>query len=101
MGCSPWGHEELDTTERLYFYFSLSCFGEGNGNPLQCSCLENSRDGGAWWAAVSGVAQSRTRLKRLSSVRAEISTLNWIKLGQRPEVLKLCTVCLVSGIAKN
>ena len=67
VGCSPWGHEELDTTERLHFHFSLSCVGEGNGNPLQCSCLENPRDGGAWWAAVSGVAQSRTRLKRLSS----------------------------------
>ena len=67
VGCSPWGHQELDTTERLHFHFSLSCTGEGNGNPLQCSCLENPRDGGAWWAAVSGVAQSRTRLKRLSS----------------------------------
>ena len=67
VGCSPWGREELDTTERLHFHFSLSCIGEGNGNPLQCSCLENPRDGGAWWAAVSGVAQSRTRLKRLSS----------------------------------
>ena len=54
-------------TERLYFDFSLSCIGEGNGNPLQYSCLENPRDGGAWWAAVYGVAQSRTRLKRLSS----------------------------------
>ena len=54
-------------TERLHFHFLLSCIGEGNGNPLQCSCLENPRDGGAWWAAVSGVAQSRTRLKRLSS----------------------------------
>ena len=53
-------------TERLHFHFSLSCIGEGNGNPLQCSCLENPRVGGAWWAAVSGVAQSRTRLKRLS-----------------------------------
>ena len=54
-------------TERLHFHFSLSCIGEGNGNPLQCSCLENPGDGGAWWAAVSGVAQSRTRLKQLSS----------------------------------
>ena len=54
-------------TERLHFHFSLSCIGEGNGNPLQCSCLENLRDGGAWRAAVYGVAQSRTRLKRLSS----------------------------------
>ena len=65
VDCSPWGCEELDTTERLHFHFhfSLSCIGEGNGNPLQCSCLENPRDGGAWWAAVYGVAQSRTRLK--------------------------------------
>ena len=67
MGCSPWGLDELDTTEQLYFHFSLSCTGEGNGNPLQCSCLENLKDGGAWWAAVYGVTQSRTRLKRLSS----------------------------------
>ena len=67
MGCSPWGRKELDTTERLHFHFSLSCVGEGDGNALQCSCLENPRDGGAWWAAVCGVAQSRTRLKRLSS----------------------------------
>ena len=65
--CSLWGHSESDTTERLHFHFSLSCTGEGNGNPLQCSCLENPRDRGAWWAAVSGVAQSRIRLKRLSS----------------------------------
>ena len=54
-------------TERLHLHFSLSCFGEGNDNPLQCSCLENPRDGGAWWAAVYGVAQSQTRLKRLGS----------------------------------
>ena len=67
VGCSPWGCEESDTTERLHFHFSLSCIGEGNGNPLQCSCLENSRDGGAWWAAVYGVAQSRKRPKQLSS----------------------------------
>ena len=67
VGCSPWGLEESDTTERLYFHFSLSCIGEGNGNPLQCSCLENPRDGGAWWAAIYEVAQNRTRLKRLSS----------------------------------
>ena len=64
VGCSPWGLEESDTAERLHFYFSLSCTGEGNGNPLQCSCLENPRDGGAWWAAVYGVVQSRTWLKR-------------------------------------
>ena len=66
-GCGPWGREESDTTERLPFHFSLSCIGEGNGKPLQCSRLENPRDGGAWWAAVYGVAQSRTQLKRLSS----------------------------------
>ena len=53
-------------TEWLHFHFSLSCIGEGHGNPLQCSCLENPRDGGALWAAVYGVAQSRTRLKRLT-----------------------------------
>ena len=72
----PWAEEpgglqsmgsHMDTTERLHFHFSLSCIGEGNGNPLQYSCLENPRDGEACWAAVSGVAQSQTRLKRLSS----------------------------------
>ena len=67
VGCSLWGRWESDTTERLHFDFSLSCIGEGNGNPLQCSCLENPRDGGALWAAVYGVAQSQTWLKRLSS----------------------------------
>ena len=67
VGCSPWGRSESDMTERLHFHFSLSHIGEGNGNPLQCSCLENPRDGGAWWAAVYGVSQSRIRLKRLSS----------------------------------
>ena len=74
---SPWTEEpgrlqsmgslEVGTTERLHFHFSLSYIGEGIDNPLQCSCLENPRDGGAWWAAICGVAQSRTRLKRLSS----------------------------------
>ena len=67
VGCSPRGRKESDMTERLHFHFSLSCIGEGNGNPLQRSCLENPRDGGAWWAAIYGVAQSQTRLKRLSS----------------------------------
>ena len=57
----------MDTTERLHFHFSLSCIGEGNGNLLQCSCLENPRDGGAWLSAIYGVVQSQTRLKRLSS----------------------------------
>ena len=72
VGCSPWGREESDTTERLHFHFSHSCIGEGNGNPLQCSCLENPRDSGAWWAAVYGVSQSRTRLKRLSSSSSKV-----------------------------
>ena len=67
VGYSPWGRQESDTTERLHFHFSLSCTGEGNGNPLQCSCLENPRGWVAWWAAVYGVAQSWTRLKQLSS----------------------------------
>ena len=67
VGCNPWGGTESDTTERLHFHFSLSCIGEGNGNPLQCSCLENPRDVGAWWATVYAVAQNWTRLKRLSS----------------------------------
>ena len=67
MGCSPWGREESETTEQIHLHFSLSHTGEGNSNPLQCSCLENPRDGGAWWAAVYGVAESRTQLKRLSS----------------------------------
>ena len=67
VGFSPWGRGESDMTERLHFYFSLSCTGEGNGNPPQCSCLENPRDGRAWWAAIYGVAQSQTGLKWLSS----------------------------------
>ena len=87
VGCSPWSHEESDTTEQLSFHFSLSCIGEGNGNPLQCSCLENPRDGRAWWAAVYGVAQSRTWLKRLSSSSSSntwkqsecLATDAWIK----------------------
>ena len=80
-------------TERLHFHFSLSCIGEGNGNPLQCPCLENPRDGGAWWVAVYGVAQSRTRLKRLSSssrgclLPLEISSINMKGLIQGKLVL--------------
>ena len=84
------GSLESDTTERLHFHFSLSCVGEGNGNPLQCSCLENPRDGGAWWAAVYGVAQSPTLLKRLSSSsnpnlweRAKSSNHHFNSLPQR------------------
>ena len=71
LGCSPWGREGSDMTEQLHFHFSLSCIGEGNGNPLQCSSLENPRDGGAWWAPVYGVTQSWIRLKQLSSSGAQ------------------------------
>ena len=79
VACSPWGHWESGTTEWLHFDFSLSCIGEGNGSPLQCSCLENPRDRGAWWAAVYGVAQSRTQLKWLSS-----SSSSSLRLGTVP-----------------
>ena len=79
VGCSPWGRSESDTTERLPFHFSLSCIGEGNGNPLQCSCLENPRDGGAWWAAASGVTQSRTRLSDLAATTAAATEAKDIK----------------------
>ena len=77
------GSLESDTTERLHFHFSLSCIGEGNGDPLQCSCLENPRDGGAWWAAVNGVAQSRTQLKRLSSSSSSVDLSLTHSLGLR------------------
>ena len=76
VGCSPWGRYKSDTTERLHFDFSLSCIGEGNGNPLQCSCLENPRDGRACCTAVYGVAQSRTRLERLSSSSSSNHPIN-------------------------
>ena len=75
-GLQSMGSLELDTTERLPFHFSLSCTGVGNGNPLQCSYLENPRDGEAWWAAVWGVAQSRTRLKQLSSSSSSSRCVN-------------------------
>ena len=71
VGCSPWGRWGLDTTEQLHFHFSLSCIGEGNGNPLQCSCLENPRDGGARWGVVYGVAQSGTWLKQQQQQQQE------------------------------
>ena len=91
--CSP------KETERLHFHFSLSCTGAGNGNPLQCSCLENPRDQGAWWAAVYGVAQSRTRLKRLSSSNSSSrhnysSPLNYaIQLCVCSDVQSCLTLC--------
>ena len=75
MGSRRVGHDE-----QLHFHFSLSCTGEGNGNLLQCSCLENLRDGGAWWAAVYGVTQSRTQLKRLSSSSSNCVLSGWISL---------------------
>ena len=78
VGCSPWGREELDTTEQPHFHLSLSCIGEGNGNPLQCSCLENPRDSGAWWTSIYGVAQSQTRLKWLSSSSVKSGNFHFI-----------------------
>jgi len=81
VGCSSWGCKESDTTEQLHFHFPLSCIGEGNGNPLQCSCLENPRDGGAWWA-VYGVAQSWTQLKRLSSSNSRANLHN-VKVSEK------------------
>ena len=74
VGCRPWGRKESDTTEWLHFDFSLLCIGEGNGNPLQCFCLEDPKDRGAWLAAVYGVAQSRTWLKWLSSSSSSMDT---------------------------
>ena len=74
-GCSPWGRQESDMTERLDFHFSLSWIGEGNGNPLPCSCLENPREREAWWASIYGVSQSRTQMKRLSS--SSIEAIMW------------------------
>ena len=95
----PWAEEpgrlqsmgslELDTTERLHFHFSLSRIGEGNGNPLHCSCLENPRDSGAWLAAVYGVAQSWTRLKQLSSSSSSILVKCFIKAYACTEIVKL------------
>ena len=79
------GSQESDTTERLHFHFSLSHIGEGNGNPLQCSCLENPGDRGAWWAAIYGVAQSQTRLKQLSSSSSSILQKSIGSQPPRPE----------------
>ena len=90
MGSQRVGHE------RLHFHFSLLCIGEGNGNPLQCSCLENPRDGGAWWAAVYGVAQSRTRLKRLSSSSSSalLNVGSCKSLGSAKSFLSFHLTCL-------
>ena len=102
VGCSPWGRWESDTTERLHFHFSVSCIGEGNGNPLQCSCLENPRDGGAWWAAVYGVAQSRTWLKRLSSSSSKVKwkSLSRVWFFGTPETIA-CQASLSMGFSRQ
>ena len=76
VGCSPWRPWGSDTTKQLHFHFSLSCIGEGNGNPLQCSCLENPMDRIAWWAAAYVVAQSQTQLKQLSSSSSPYVSFN-------------------------
>ena len=103
MGCSPWGCKESDTTEQLHFHFSLSCTAEGDGSPLQCSCLGNPREGGDWWAAVYGVAQSWTRLKQLSSSssqaeeREEYSSHSWDVQGVLA-VVEACPMLLQSEV---
>ena len=92
VGCSSWCHEKSDMTEWLHFHFSLSCIGEGSGNPLQCSCLENPGDIGAWWAAVSGVAQGQTLLKRLSSSSSNLTTdwfIHLIDVYWMPAICKI------------
>ena len=89
VGCSPWGREESDTTERLPFHFLLSCIGEGNGNPLQCSCLENPRDRGIWWASIYGVAQSRTRLKRLGNSKIKLANSDGRWINKREKCVQL------------
>ena len=88
VGCSPWGREESDTTERLHFHFPLSYIGEGNSNPLQCSCLENPREGGAWWAAVHGVAKSRTWLSDFTL------TFHFKRIGRDHLFFQLITIFL-------
>ena len=77
VGCRPWGREESDTTERLHIHFSLSCIGEGNGKPLQCSCLENPRDRGAWWAAVCGVAATEATQQQQQQCLLVILGVPW------------------------
>ena len=96
VGCSPRRHEELDTTERLHFHFSLSCIGEGNGNPLQCSCLENPRDG-AWWAAVYG-AHRVGHWSDLAATAAAVYTFQCYFLNSSQPLLPCCvhksTLCI-------
>ena len=90
MGSLRVGHDWA-----IYFHFSLSCIGEGNGNPLQCSCLENPRDVGAWWTAVYGVAQSRTRLKRLSSSSSSVWDAT-VSFGAKCAVSKTWGILMLS-----
>ena len=91
------GSLESDLTERLHFCFSLSCTGEGNGNPLHCSCLENPRDGEAWWAAVYGVAQSRTQLKRLSSNSSSLNKTGLLSVCAEGSIYTKCLSTLAGG----
>ena len=112
VGCSPWGRQSRTGLSNFTFtfHFSLSCTGEGNGNPLQCSCLENPRDGEAWWASVYGVAQSRTRLMRFSSSSSIIGiahSMQFPKVGNRirKQQMSLCmnSKCIfpVAQMVKN
>ena len=98
VGFSPWGREESDTTKGLHLHFPLSCTGEGSGNPLQCSCLENPRDGGAWRAAVYGVTQSRTRLKWLSSTSSSWYVPFWNSPCSVLKVVPLASVPLLGPL---
>ena len=82
VGCRPWGLEESDTTEWLHFHFSLSCIGEGNSNPLQCSCLENPRDGGAWWAASMGSHRIGQNWNDLATTTATTNDVTFIALSR-------------------
>ena len=95
VGYSPWGREESDTTEWLHFHFSLSCIGEGNGNPLQCSCLGNPRDRGALWAAVSGVSQGRSRLSDLAAADLSTWKLDGLGTGRASPGTVLPIFCLI------
>ena len=101
VGCRTWGLKESDTTEWLHFHFSLSYIGEGPGNPLQCSCLENPRDGGAWWAAVYGVTQSQTRLKWLSSSRVTYTWRCWVTSFFFSSFKKSCIMIIINDVNKQ
>ena len=92
VGCSPWGRQELDTTERLHFHFSLSCIEEGNGNALQYSCLKNSMNKGAWWATVHGVTKSPTQQHIPDLEEKQIAVLDPCNCG-----MALNPQCSVSG----